>query len=96
MGTAHPVTGFHSTEMSVSELMCGQNLTRTAHFVADVLGPRAIADTGQWGTYARLVYGAGVLRGLSQGRRGCHGAGTRVFIKIVCGCQVTLFSDVTT
>ncbi|MFC4503420.1 MULTISPECIES: acyl-CoA dehydrogenase family protein [Streptomyces] len=39
-------------EMSVSKLMYGQNLTRAAHFVADCLGPRAIADTGQWGTYA--------------------------------------------
>lgn len=39
-------------EMSVSKLMYGQNLTRAAHFVADALGPRAIADTGQWGTYA--------------------------------------------
>ncbi|PAZ12571.1 acyl-CoA dehydrogenase [Streptomyces sp. SA15] len=39
-------------EMSVSKLMYGQNLTRAAHFVSDVLGPRAIADTGQWGTYA--------------------------------------------
>ncbi|MFJ9025593.1 acyl-CoA dehydrogenase family protein [Streptomyces sp. NPDC102259] len=39
-------------EMSVSKLMYGQNLTRAAHFVTDVLGPRAIADTGQWGTYA--------------------------------------------
>ncbi|MFG2029186.1 acyl-CoA dehydrogenase family protein [Streptomyces sp. NPDC048825] len=39
-------------EMSVSKLMYGQNLTRAAHFVSDVLGPRLIADTGQWGTYA--------------------------------------------
>ncbi|MFE3036516.1 acyl-CoA dehydrogenase family protein [Streptomyces canus] len=39
-------------EMSVSKLMYGQNLTRAAHFVSDVLGPRIIADTGQWGTYA--------------------------------------------
>ncbi|QJS99348.1 acyl-CoA dehydrogenase [Streptomyces asoensis] len=39
-------------EMSVSKLMYGQNLTRAAHFVTDALGPRAIADTGQWGTYA--------------------------------------------
>ena len=39
-------------ERSVSKLMYGRNLTRAAHFVADVLGPRAIADTGQWGTYA--------------------------------------------
>ncbi|MFI5673692.1 acyl-CoA dehydrogenase family protein [Streptomyces cellulosae] len=39
-------------EMSVSKLMYGQNLTRAAHFVSDVLGPRIIADTGRWGTYA--------------------------------------------
>ncbi|MFJ9005993.1 acyl-CoA dehydrogenase family protein [Streptomyces canus] len=39
-------------EMSVSKLMYGQNLTQAAHFVSDVLGPRIIADTGQWGTYA--------------------------------------------
>ncbi|TRO59885.1 acyl-CoA dehydrogenase family protein [Streptomyces sp. IB201691-2A2] len=39
-------------EMSVSKLMYGQNLTRAAHFVSDVLGPRVIADTGKWGTFA--------------------------------------------
>ncbi|MET7725116.1 acyl-CoA dehydrogenase family protein [Streptomyces mirabilis] len=39
-------------ERSVSKLMYGQNLTRAAHFVSDCLGPRIIADTGQWGTYA--------------------------------------------
>ncbi|MET7841381.1 acyl-CoA dehydrogenase family protein [Streptomyces sp. NPDC005356] len=39
-------------EMSVSKLMYAQNLTRAAHFVSDTLGPRAIADTGKWGTYA--------------------------------------------
>jgi acyl-CoA dehydrogenase len=39
-------------EMSVSKLMYGQNLTKAAHFISDVLGPRLIADTGQWGTYA--------------------------------------------
>ena len=39
-------------EMSVSKLMYGQNLTRAAHFVSDVLGPRVIADTGKWGMYA--------------------------------------------
>ncbi|WP_330293300.1 acyl-CoA dehydrogenase family protein [Streptomyces sp. NBC_00576] len=39
-------------EMSVSKLMYGQNLTCAAHFVSDVLGPRIIADTGKWGTYA--------------------------------------------
>ncbi|MFJ8021807.1 acyl-CoA dehydrogenase family protein [Streptomyces sp. NPDC096311] len=39
-------------ERSVAKLMYGQNLTRAAHFVSDCLGPRLIADTGQWGTYA--------------------------------------------
>ncbi|MFJ1968188.1 acyl-CoA dehydrogenase family protein [Streptomyces sp. NPDC087903] len=39
-------------ERSVSKLMYAQNLTRAAHFVSDVLGPRLIADTGRWGTYA--------------------------------------------
>ncbi|WP_328688864.1 acyl-CoA dehydrogenase family protein [Streptomyces phaeochromogenes] len=39
-------------EMSASKLMYSQNLTRAAHFVSDVLGPRVIADTGKWGTYA--------------------------------------------
>jgi alkylation response protein AidB-like acyl-CoA dehydrogenase len=39
-------------EMSVSKLMYARNLTRAAHFVADCLGPRVIADTGEWGTYA--------------------------------------------
>ena len=28
------------------------NMRRTAEFVADVLGPRIVADTGEWGTYA--------------------------------------------
>ncbi|MFJ8143196.1 acyl-CoA dehydrogenase family protein [Streptomyces sp. NPDC096013] len=44
--------GTPGPEMSVSKLMYGQNLTRAAHFVSDVLGPRIVADTGQWGTYA--------------------------------------------
>ncbi|MGW2287426.1 acyl-CoA dehydrogenase family protein [Streptomyces phaeochromogenes] len=39
-------------ERSVAKLMYGQNLTRAAHFVADCLGPRIVADTGKWGTYA--------------------------------------------
>ena len=39
-------------EMSVAKLMYAQNLTRAAHFVSQVLGPRMIADTGEWGTYA--------------------------------------------
>ena len=39
-------------ERSVAKLMHAQNLTRAAHFVSEVLGPRIIGDTGEWGTYA--------------------------------------------
>jgi acyl-CoA dehydrogenase len=39
-------------ERSVAKLMHGQNLTKAAHFASRVLGPRIIADTGEWGTYA--------------------------------------------
>jgi alkylation response protein AidB-like acyl-CoA dehydrogenase len=35
-------------EMSVAKLMYAQNLTRAAHFVSRVLGPRIIADTGEF------------------------------------------------
>jgi len=39
-------------EMSIAKLSLTNNLWRTANFVADVLGPRIIANTGEWGTYA--------------------------------------------
>ncbi|MDB6002862.1 MAG: putative acyl-CoA dehydrogenase [Rhizobacter sp.] len=39
-------------EASVSKLMYGQNLTRGAHFAAEVIGPKLVADTGEWGTYS--------------------------------------------
>jgi alkylation response protein AidB-like acyl-CoA dehydrogenase len=39
-------------EMSVAKYMHARNLTRAAHFASSVLGPRIIADTGEWGTYA--------------------------------------------
>jgi alkylation response protein AidB-like acyl-CoA dehydrogenase len=39
-------------EMSVAKYMHAQNLTRAAHFASRVLGPRIIADTGEWGSYA--------------------------------------------
>jgi acyl-CoA dehydrogenase len=39
-------------EMSISKLMHARNLTLAARFVSHVLGPRMIADTGEWGTYA--------------------------------------------
>jgi|tagenome__1003787_1003787.scaffolds.fasta_scaffold20987676_3 alkylation response protein AidB-like acyl-CoA dehydrogenase len=39
-------------EASVSKLMYAQNLTRCAHFAADVVGPRLVADTGAWGAFS--------------------------------------------
>jgi acyl-CoA dehydrogenase len=39
-------------EMSIAKLSLTNNLWRTANFVAEVLGPRMVADTGEWGTYA--------------------------------------------
>ncbi len=39
-------------EMSIAKLALTNNLWRTAQFVTHVLGPRVIADTGEWGTYA--------------------------------------------
>jgi acyl-CoA dehydrogenase len=38
-------------EMSIAKLAGTQNTTRLAMFVANVLGPRITADTGEWGTY---------------------------------------------
>jgi acyl-CoA dehydrogenase len=39
-------------ERSIAKLVHGRNVTRSAHFAAEVLGPRIIADNGQWGTFA--------------------------------------------
>jgi acyl-CoA dehydrogenase len=39
-------------EMSIAKLSLTNNLWRTANFVAEILGPRIQADTGEWGTYA--------------------------------------------
>jgi len=39
-------------EMSIAKLALTQNMWNTAQFVARVLGPRIIADTGEWGTFS--------------------------------------------
>ncbi len=39
-------------EMSIAKLSLTNNMWRSANFVASVLGPRLMADTGEWGTYA--------------------------------------------
>ncbi len=38
-------------EMSIAKMALTDNMQRTAAFVASVLGPRMVADTGEWGTY---------------------------------------------
>ena len=39
-------------EMSIAKLALTRNLSRTVEFVSRVLGPRILADTGEWGTYS--------------------------------------------
>jgi alkylation response protein AidB-like acyl-CoA dehydrogenase len=39
-------------EMSIAKLAGTLNLRRIGDFVSQVLGPKLIADTGEWGTYA--------------------------------------------
>jgi alkylation response protein AidB-like acyl-CoA dehydrogenase len=47
-------------EMSIAKLSLTQNMARTAELVADILGPRLVADTGEWGTYAWAEFVLGV------------------------------------
>ena len=51
-------------ELSIAKLAGTQLSTRLADFVAGVLGPKLIADTGEWGTYAwsQLVLGTPGMR----------------------------------
>jgi acyl-CoA dehydrogenase len=68
-------------ERSIAKLIHGRNVTRAAHFVAEVLGPRIIADNGQWGTYAwaELLLASPALRILG---------GTEEIMKNILGEQV--------
>lgn len=51
-------------EMALGKLALTDNLWRVANFVSEVLGPRAMADTGEWGTFAwhKLLLGVPGLR----------------------------------
>jgi len=51
-------------EMSIAKLSLTQNLQRTASLLSTVLGPRLIADNGEWGTYAwaEMVLGVAGIR----------------------------------
>jgi alkylation response protein AidB-like acyl-CoA dehydrogenase len=39
-------------EMSIAKLTLTMNMRRVSELAASVLGPRLVADTGEWGTYA--------------------------------------------
>ena len=47
-------------ELSIAKLSLTHNMQLTGEFVAKVLGPRIIADTGEWGTYAWSKFVLGV------------------------------------
>ena len=51
-------------EMSIAKMALTRNMMTTGEFVARVLGPRLIADTGEWGTYAwgKFVLGTPGMR----------------------------------
>ena len=51
-------------EMSIAKLSLTNNMRRICDFVSLVLGPKLIADTGEWGTYAwaELVLGVPGMR----------------------------------
>jgi acyl-CoA dehydrogenase len=47
-------------EMSIAKMALTDNMRRTSELVASILGPRMVADTGEWGTYAWGRYLCGV------------------------------------
>ncbi len=51
-------------EMSIAKMALTRNMQMTGEFVAKVLGPRMVADTGEWGTYAwgKFVLGTPGMR----------------------------------
>ncbi len=51
-------------EMSIAKMALTRNMQMTGDFVSKVLGPRMVADTGEWGTYAwgKFVLGTPGMR----------------------------------
>ena len=47
-------------EMSIAKLSLTNNMKQLAEFVANVLGAKIIADSGEWGTYAWSQFVLGV------------------------------------
>ncbi len=51
--------GLPGPEMSIGKLALTANLTATTELVGLILGPRMIADTGEWGTFAWADFACG-------------------------------------
>jgi len=51
-GHESAATGRPGPEQSIGKLLWTQNLQRISRVVTELLGPRLVADTGEWGTYA--------------------------------------------
>jgi alkylation response protein AidB-like acyl-CoA dehydrogenase len=51
-------------EMSIGKLALTQNMMRVGQLIGEILGPRLVADTGEWGTYAfsEMVLGTPGMR----------------------------------
>ena len=47
-------------EMSIAKMALTENMKKTAAFVSKVLGPKLIADSGEWGTYSWGGYVVGL------------------------------------
>jgi alkylation response protein AidB-like acyl-CoA dehydrogenase len=47
-------------EMSIAKLAMTQNMQQLGQTVTDILGPRLVADTGEWGTYAFAEFILGI------------------------------------
>ena len=47
-------------EMSIGKLSLTQNFQRISQLVASLLGPKLIADSGEWGTYSWAEFVLGV------------------------------------
>jgi alkylation response protein AidB-like acyl-CoA dehydrogenase len=52
--------GHVGAEMSLSKLALTQNLAALSHLVSVALGPKLLADTGEWGTFAWSEFVLGV------------------------------------
>ena len=52
--------GLPGPELSTAKLALTNNMQRVARFVEQALGPKLVADTGEWGTYAWAEFVLGV------------------------------------